>query len=250
MIPGGNMNRSIRTALRASLLASVAAGVGLTAAPMRGFTGTEPAAYPLQTAAGKAAWARHAQGDPQRAVTRLGKGASKDTGLRVSTSGLLAKCASAAGGAVSVPARAVVGDRFGGVARSTSMLPVQPPADYHVPVHDPNAVVMVSKQVNDPFGGMTVSGAALDTSPGTPAAVRDAGVAQCDSVRRGGTTQSASMRQVGAITPQAGPGGDVVAPVTLLGSSVSGLPRSSGAGPAGLLRGLSHPARAARHHGG
>lgn len=234
MIPGGKVNRSMRTLLRASLLAAVTAGVGITAVPMRSVNGEAPVAYPVPIVTGKGVPARHAQGDPRRAVTALGGGAAKDTGLRVSSSGLLAKCASAPGG----PVRRVTGRRLDRLSSGTSMLPVRQPADYRVPVHDPNAVVMLSKQFNDPFGGMTVSGASLDTSPGTPAAVRDVGVEQCDSVRKIRLT-----RPGGVVTRRDGAGRDLTGPVTSLSSEPTRLSRHLGRGKNGLLGGVPAPGR-------
>jgi hypothetical protein len=219
----------------------MAAGVGITAIPMRSTTGEAPAAYPIPMATGKGTPVRHAQGDPRRAVTELGKGASKDTGLRVSSSGLLAKCASAPGGAVRAPVRMATGRRLDRLSSGMSMLPVRRPADYRVPVHDPNAVVMLSKQFSDPFGGMTVSGASLDTSPGTPAAVRDVGVKQCDSVRK-----ADPIRRSGVVTRRDGVDRDLTGPVTSLDSRptrLSRLSRHSGHGRSGLLGGLPIPGR-------
>jgi hypothetical protein len=214
------------------------AGVGIATVPMRPGAGEAPMAYPVPMITGKGAPVRHAHGDPRRAVTDLGKGAAKGTGLRASSSGLLAKCASAPGGAVRTPVRKATGRRLDGLSSSTSMLPVRPPADYHVPVHDPNAVVMFSKQLNDPFGGMTVSGASLDTSPGTPAAVRDAGVRHCDSLRKTSLT-----RPGGVVTRRDGAGRELTGPVTSLTSEPTRLSRRLGRGGDGLLRGVPAPAR-------
>ncbi|GAA2074983.1 hypothetical protein [Actinomadura alba] len=225
------MNRSIRNLLRVSALASSAAVLGVAAASMS-MHGDEPAGYKITSAAGPALPARSAQGAPQRAVTGLGDKAVGGSGLRMSSSGFVAKCAATAGRAVRAPIGPVTGGRAGRPPVRPPALPVAPPADYHVPVHDPNAVLMMSKQVNDPFGGMTVSGVSIDSSPGTPRVVREYAAARCEALRRSG-----AVRPVSQATRKA-QGRDLAGAVTSLGTAVGGLTRAPAGRPGELLGGL------------
>ncbi|MBC6460965.1 hypothetical protein [Actinomadura sp. HBU206391] len=227
------MNRSIRSLLRVSAFASSAAVLGLAVASVRTGAGEEPASYAVRNAAGPAAPAGAMNGGPQRAVTGLGTGAVKESGLRMSSSGVVAKCAATAGRAVRAPIGPATGGRVGRLPTKPPGLPVGPPADYHVPVHDPNAVLMLSKQVSDPFGGMTLTGASVDTSPGTPRVVREFGAARCDALRR-----TSVVRPVSGVTPQA-QRRDLTDPVTSLSAATGGLTRPQAGRPGDLL-GLSH----------
>src|SRR4051794_23467967 len=164
MISGGIMNHSVRSLLRVTVFGSTAAVLGTAIASTQADVGTDRAAYTVTSAADRAAAAQRSESGARRAVARTGRTAVEDTGLRVSSSGLLAECRSAADTAVQRPLRAAGGGRLERLSPRRPAVPVAPPADYHVPVHDPNAVIMVSKQVTDPFGGMTVSGVSLDTS--------------------------------------------------------------------------------------
>jgi hypothetical protein len=236
------MNHSVRSLLRVTVFGSMAAVLGAAIASTQAHVGTDRAAYTVTSAADRAAAAQRSE-SARRAVARTGRTAVKDTGLRVSSSGLLAECRSAADTAVRQPLRAAGGGRIERLSPRRPAVPVAPPVDYHVPVHDPNAVIMVSKQVTDPFGGMTVSGASLDTSPGTPAGVREFGVARCDALRRG-----SALPQPAAITRQAQWRDEIPDPVTSLSAAAAGLPRVAKGEPGRLVRGLPRIGGGPRHH--
>jgi hypothetical protein len=133
--------------------------------------------------------AHNAAGSGDRSVTELGRSATKKAGLTMALSrtldGVTAKCGSA------------VREALPGVGRLPG-IPVAPSTDYQVPMHDPSAVILLNKQIGDPFGGMTMMGMSLDAAPGTPDAVPQlvSGVADCAAVRQaGGSVRRAQLRR-------------------------------------------------------
>lgn len=123
-----------------------------------------------------------------RSVTELGRRVTKTAGLTMSLSRTLEGVAATCGSAVhkAVPA---AGPLIG--------IPVAPTTDYKVPMHDPSAVILMNKQIRDPFGGMTSTGMSLDAAPGTPDAVPRtlSGVANCDAVGRVGGVAGAAIER-------------------------------------------------------
>jgi hypothetical protein len=162
------MERSLKNLLRVSVLALPAIAFTITSATMAA-ADAEPAS--AQGVAGTTGGSGH------RTVTELGRDTTKKAGITMAFSrtldGVTAKCGAAA--RTAVPG---LGPLPG--------IPVAPTTDYQVPMRDPSAVILLNKQVGDPFGGMTTTGLSLDAAPGTPDAVPRlmTGVAGCDAVRR------------------------------------------------------------------
>jgi hypothetical protein len=156
------MNRPMQNLLRAATLALPALAFAVATAP----------AAPADTGNG-----HRAAGSGHRNVTELGRIATEKAGLSMAFSRTVEGTAAACGSAVhkTLPG---VGPLPG--------IPVAPTTDYPVPMRDPSAVLLMNKQVRDPFGGAVTTGMSLDAAPGTPAAVPHvvSGVANCDTARR------------------------------------------------------------------
>ncbi|MGH3387842.1 MAG: hypothetical protein ACRDOO_03090 [Actinomadura sp.] len=152
--------------------------------------------------------AHRAAGGGHRSVTELGRSATEKAGLSMAFSRTLDGITAACGSAVR---RTLPG------VRPLPGIPIAPTTDYPVPMHDPSAVILMNKQVKDPFGGAITTGMSLDAAPGTPAAVPRlaSGVTSCDAVRRVG--ESVRLERVREAAPlvRSGP------PVTSLVPSLS-----------------------------
>jgi hypothetical protein len=169
------MKRSLKNLLRVSVLAMPAGAFTITTAT----TAVAADAAPADTGSAAASVRDVRGGSGHRTVTELGRDTTKKAGLTMALSrtldGITAKCGAAARAAVP------------GLGPLPGM-PLAPTTDYPVPMRDPSAVVLLNKQVEDPFGGMTTTGMSLDAAPGTPDAVPRlmTGVANCDAVRQVG----------------------------------------------------------------